>query len=69
MLLAVILAPLETMGLFRRGFDQLRTLAGSSETQSIVTKFKFELPKLSESLTNLLQRLFPQFEVGVKEVR
>ncbi|MEX0587529.1 MAG: hypothetical protein WD159_02135 [Patescibacteria group bacterium] len=56
------------MGLLRRGYDQLRTLASSSESQSIASKFKIELPKLSETLTNLLQRLFPKFEVGVKEV-
>ena len=53
----------------RRGYDQLRTLAASSESQSIVSKFKVELPKLSESIVDLLQRLFPKFEVGVKEVR
>ncbi|OGC60076.1 hypothetical protein A2890_01120 [candidate division WWE3 bacterium RIFCSPLOWO2_01_FULL_53_14] len=68
-ILALILAPLETTGLLRRGYDQLRTLAASSESQSIVSKFKVELPKLSESIVDLLQRLFPKFEVGVKEVQ
>lgn len=68
-ILALILAPLETMGLLRKGYDQLQTLAGSPESRSIVSKFKVELPKLSDSIVDLLQRLFPKFEVGVKEVK
>lgn len=67
LLLAVILAPLETTGVLRRGYGQLKTLAAGAEAQSLVSKFKIELPKLSSTILGLLSKLFPKLEVKVKE--
>lgn len=69
MLLAVILAPLEMMGVLRKGYDQLKTLVGSAETQSLVSKFRIELPKLSSSISGFLSKIFPWLEVGIKKVQ
>ena len=55
------------MGVFRRGYDQLKTLAAGAEAQSLVSKFKIELPKLSVTISELLSKLFPKLEIGVKE--
>jgi len=69
LLLAVIWAPLETLGIFRKGYDQFKTIVASAEAQSLVSKFKIELPKLSSSISNLLAKFFPWLEVKVKEVQ
>ncbi|NIT04375.1 hypothetical protein GTO10_05710 [Candidatus Saccharibacteria bacterium] len=67
-LLALVLAPLETLGVLRRGTEKTREVAGSSETQTFVEKLKTELPKLGEKVSGLLSRLFPKLNIGVKEV-
>lgn len=69
LLLALVLAPLETLGVLKRGKEQLLEVAGSSETRSLVGKFKIELPSLGEKVSNLLAKLFPNLEIGIKEVR
>lgn len=68
-LLALILAPLETLGVLKRGTQQVKAAAGSPEVQSLVEKFKVELPSLGGKVSDLLAKLFPNLEVGVKEVR
>ncbi|OGC38610.1 hypothetical protein A2V54_01970 [candidate division WWE3 bacterium RBG_19FT_COMBO_53_11] len=65
----MILAPLETMGILRKGFDQFKTITASAETQSLVSKFKIELPKLSSSISDILAKFLPWLEVKVKEVK
>jgi len=68
-LLVAILAPLEMLGFLRRGFDQIESLASSSEVQNLVSKFKIELPNLGDSLSNIFSRIVPKFGVGTNEVR
>ncbi len=68
-LLVAILAPLEMLGFLRKGADQVRSFAASSEVQSLVSKFKIELPKLGESISDILSRILPKFDIGIKEVK
>lgn len=69
LLLALVLAPLEMLGVLRKGYDQLKTMVGGAETQSLVSKFRIELPKLSSSISGFLSKIFPWLEVGIKEVQ
>lgn len=57
------------MGIFRKGYDQFKTIVAGAETQSLVSKFKIELPKLSSSISDILAKFLPWLEVKVKEVR
>ena len=65
----MIWAPLETLGIFRKGYDQFKTIVASAETQSLVSKFKIELPKLSSGFSDILAKFLPWLEVKVKDVR
>jgi hypothetical protein len=68
LLLALILAPLQTLGVLKKGGEQAQDVVSSSEAQSLFSKIKAELPGLGEKVSNFLARLFPQFNIGVSEV-
>lgn len=69
LLLALILAPLETFGVLKRGREQLGEAIRSSEAQALVTKFKIELPSLGGKISDFLAKFFPNLNIGIKEVR
>lgn len=69
LLLGLILAPLETLGILKRGGEQVKEIASSTEARSFTEKFKIELPKLGEKVSDLFKKLFPNLEIGVKEVK
>ncbi len=69
LILAAILAPLELLGFLRKGADEVKDVAGSPETQSLVERFKIELPNLGAKVTALLKQLFPKLNLGAEEVR
>jgi len=69
LIIAAILAPLELLGFLRRGADEVKDVAGSPETQSLVERFKIELPNLGEKITGLLKQLFPKLNLGAGEVQ
>ncbi|KKW05786.1 MAG: hypothetical protein UY40_C0008G0013 [candidate division CPR1 bacterium GW2011_GWC1_49_13] len=67
-LLALVLAPLETLGILRRGAEQAKEVAGSVEAQSFLDRMKDKLPQLSEQVKSFFSRLWPSLEVEVKSV-
>lgn len=69
LIIAAILAPLELLGFLRKSADEVKDVAGSPETLSLVERFKAELPNLGEKVTNLLKKLFPKLNLGAEEVR
>lgn len=69
LLLALVLAPLETLGVLKRGREQLGEAIRSSEAQALVAKFKIELPSLGEKVSGFFAKFFPNLNIGVKEVR
>lgn len=68
LLLALILAPLETLGVFKKGGEQVQDVVDSSETQSLISKIKAELPGFGEKISDFIAKLFPQFNIGVRQV-
>jgi hypothetical protein len=69
LIIAAILAPLELLGFLRKSADKVKDVAGSPETQSLVERFKIELPNLGEKVNALLKQLFPKLNIGAEEVR
>ena len=69
LIIMAILAPLELLGFLRKSADQVKDVAGSPETQSLIERFKAELPNLGEKVTSLLKQLFPKLNIGAEEVR
>jgi len=68
LLLALILAPLETFGVLKRSGEQLKEVAGSSEARSLTVRFKDEFPKFADRVSQFFAKIFPDLEVGVKNV-
>lgn len=66
--LALILAPLETLGLLRRTSEHVKGVAVSGETQTLVEKVKAQIPKWGEQVTDFFAKIFPSLEVKVKPV-
>lgn len=69
LILAAILAPLELWGFLKRSADEVKNVAGSPETQSLIERFRVELPNLGEKVTTLLKQLFPKLNLGAEEVQ
>jgi len=67
-LLALVLAPLETLGILRRGAEQAKEVAGSVEARSFLDKVKDKLPEVSTRVKDFFGKLWPSLEVEVKEV-
>lgn len=68
-ILAAILAPLELLGFLRKGANEVKDVTGSPEAQSLLERFKSELPNLGEKVNALLKQLFPKLNIGAEEVR
>ncbi len=68
LLLALILAPLKTLGFLKRGGEQLDDVVESSEAQSLFSRIKTELPGFGEKVSDFIAKLFPQFNIGVRQV-
>ena len=68
-IIAAILAPLELFGFLKKSADQVKDVADSPEAQSLVERFKAELPNLGEKVNALLKQLFPKLNIGAEEVR
>lgn len=68
LLLALILAPLETFGILKKGREQVQDVVKSSEARSLASRIKAELPGLGEKISVFLTRLFPKFNIGIKQV-
>lgn len=66
--LALVLAPLEALGILRRGAEQAKEVVGSVEAQSFFDRVKGQLPQIGERVSQFFSRLWPSLEVGVKEV-
>jgi len=69
LILALILAPIELFGFLKKSADQVKNVADSPEAQSLVEKFKAELPNLGARVNALLKQLFPKLNIGAEEVR
>jgi len=68
LLLALILAPLETLGVLRKGGEQLKEVTSSSEAQSLAGRFREELPKFADQVSQFFAKIFPDLEIGVQGV-
>ncbi len=68
LLLALILAPLETLGVLKKGGEQLNDVVDSSESQSLISRAKAELPGFGKKVSDFIAKLFPQFNIGVGQV-
>lgn len=69
LLLGLLLAPLEMSGVIKRGMVQLGEVVSSKEAQVLGAKIKAGLPDFGARVSELIRRLFPQFEIRIKEVR
>ena len=69
LIIAAILAPLELFGFLKKSADQVKDVADSPEAQSLVERFKAELPNLGEKVNALLKQLFPKLNIGAEEVQ
>lgn len=66
LLLGLLLAPLETLGILKKGTQQLGEIISSSEAQVLLVKFKAELPGLGARVSGFLNGLFPKLDLKVK---
>lgn len=69
LLLGLLLAPLEMSGVLRKGMIQFGEVVSSKEAQVLVTKIKTGLPNLGARVSEIIRKLFPHFEIKVKEVK
>ncbi|OGC56105.1 hypothetical protein A2797_01950 [candidate division WWE3 bacterium RIFCSPHIGHO2_01_FULL_48_15] len=69
LLLGLLLAPLETFGVLKKGTEQLSEVISSSEAQVLLTKVKAELPGLGARVSGFLNGLFPKLDLSVKKVQ
>lgn len=69
LLLGLLLAPLQTLGILKKGVDQLGEVISSPEAQVLTTKVKAEFPSFGAGVSNFLNKLFPQLELKLKEVK
>ena len=59
LLLGLLLAPMEMLGVLRKGTEQLGEIVSSQEARVLVTKIGAELPNLGARVSELVQKLLP----------
>lgn len=59
LLLGLLLAPMEMMGILRKGAKQFSEIVSSQEAQVLVVKIRAGLPKLGARVSELIQKLLP----------
>jgi hypothetical protein len=64
LLLGLLLLPLETAGILRKGAKQFKEIVSSTEAQVLVTKIKAGLPNLGARVSELIRNLFPPLSEG-----
>lgn len=63
LLLGLLLAPLETFGILKKGTEQFSEVVSSSEAQVLLVKVKAGLPDLGARVSNFLNGLFPKLDL------
>lgn len=66
LLLGLLFAPLETLGVLKKGTEQLGEVFSSSEAQVLVAKVKSELPGLGARVSDFLNGFFPKLDLEAK---